>query len=429
MTEEKNIKNQNIITRFWIEKDYLPLKDYEEKGGFAAFKNILSGKINQDDVIQEIETSGLTGRGGGGFSTGLKWRLGKKAVEEAKTPTSSDRPQAYFICNADESEPGTYKDRFIIERSPYLVLEGMLIGAWATGATKGYIYINNSYKTTSHILKKSIKIMEDAHWLGNNIQGSEFSFHVEVFEGAGSYVCGEETALINSIEGKRGEPRLKPPFPIEKGLFDRPTIINNVETLANIPFIIDKGASVFIAQGKNEDNPGTKLFVINGPVKKPGVYEAPMGITINELIENYAIGMERSKELKYVQVGGSAGALYAGKELDLPLGYYCDGQIPIGSGSILAIDKNTDLKKLVLAWSFFFRRESCGKCVPCREGTYQLHLLAERINRKKLMAGDKARLEDLIFTLKRASFCPFGCFSVNAWESILEKFPEELFGN
>lgn len=426
--DDKN-KNEGIISRFWTDKSgYLSLPEYEEKGGFSALKNILSGEVDPNDIVYELEKSGLTGRGGGGFSTGTKWRLGKEAVEKAPPPVWPAKSHAYFICNADESEPGTYKDRIIIENSPYLVLEGIIIGALAIGATHGFVYINSSYKTTTHILRKSIKILEEAKWLGDNIKDSNFSFHLEVFEGAGSYVCGEETALINSIEGKRGEPRLRPPFPIEKGLFSRPTVVNNVETLASVPYILEKGASAFLARGKSEDYPGTKLFIVNGSVKKPGVYEAPMGVSINELIDNYAGGLEKTKEIKCVQVGGSAGGLYIEKDLDKPLGYSCNGDIPMGSGAILVIDKNVDLKRLLLAWSSFFRRESCGKCVPCREGTYQLHLLAERITRNKLTAGDKERLEDLIFTSQRASFCPFGCFAVNAWESMLKLFPEELFG-
>lgn len=421
-------KNEGIITRFWIDKEHLSLPEYEEKGGFTALKNILTEKLEPDDVVNEVLNSSLAGRGGGGFLTGKKWLLGKEAIEKADDPQFPAMARGYFICNADESEPGTYKDRLIIEKSPYLLLEGLIIGAWAVGADRGIIYINNSYKDTAHILRKCIKILEDANWLGDNIQNSGFNFHLEVFQGAGSYVCGEETALINSIEGKRGEPRLRPPFPIESGLFGRPTIVNNVESLANIPYIVDKGASAFLSRGVNEDYPGTKLYIINGPVNQPGVFEAPLGKSVNELVSNYADGLARNKELKCVQVGGAAGRFYAGKDLDKPLGYCQEDSVPVGSGSILVIDKSVDFKRLLVANSFFFRRESCGKCVPCREGTYQLHLLAERIMRRKLMAGDKERLEDLIFTMQRASFCPLGSFAVSAWESALELFPEELFG-
>jgi len=419
-------EKEKIITRFWTEKGYLSLAEYEDKGGLSALKNILAGKVSPEDVIEEVENSGLSGRGGGGFPTGTKWRLGKEASLKAKNPVSPAQSRAYFICNADESEPGTYKDRIIVEKSPYQVLEGIIIGAWVLGAGQGFIYVNNNYKDIAHILRKSIQVMKQAKWLGDNIQGSGFSFDLEVFESAGSYVCGEETALINAIEGKRGEPRLRPPYPAEKGLFGRPTVVNNVETLASIPFILEKGASVYRGKGKGEGNNGTKLFVINGAVSKPGVFEAPMGSSINDLINDYAGGTAKGREIKCVQVGGSAGAVQAPEDFDKPLGYSREGQIPVGSGALLVIDKDVDMKRLLLAWSFFFRRESCGKCVPCREGTYQLHLLAERIARGKLMAGDKERLEDLIWTMQKASFCPLGCFAVNAWESVLRLYPEEL---
>jgi len=421
-------KNDFIITRFWIDRGYLPLLEYEENGGLAALKEILSGEVSREDVISEIEQSGLSGRGGSGFSTGAKWRLGKEASNRVRSPVFPARSHAYFICNADESEPGTYKDRLIIEKSPYLLLEGIIIGAWVLGATEGFIYINNNYKGTSHILRKSIETMKQANWLGDNIQKSGFSFNLKIFEGAGSYVCGEETALINTIEGKRGEPRPRPPYPVEKGLFGRPTVVNNVETLAAIPFILNKGASAYRAKGKNMSNPGSKLFIVNGAVTRQGIYEAPVGICLNELIDNYAGGVEKGKKLKCVQVGGSAGAVYAPKDFDKPLGYSSDGGIPMGSGAVLVIDESVDLKRLLLAWSFFFRRESCGKCAPCREGTYQLHLLAERIVKGKLMDGDEERLEDLIFTIRRASFCPFGSFAVNAWESVSRLFSKEIFG-
>lgn len=420
MTTMEETKKDGPITRWWQEKDYLALAEYEAQGGFKILKDVLDGKINPEDIVAEVEESGLIGRGGAGFCTGLKWKMARVAAQKRKS-------KPYFICNADESEPGTYKDRIIIEKSPYLVLTGMLLGALTVGAQKGYIYINNCYKSTTHTLKKSIQVMKQAGWLGEKIGGSNFSFGIEVFEGAGSYVCGEETALINSIEGKRGEPRYRPPYPAEKGLFGHPTVINNVETLAVIPFILERGASVFRGKGANEEFAGTKLFILNGAVQKPGVYEAPLGICLNELVNEYAGGVAKGKKIKCVQVGGSAGTVYAPADFDKPLGYDCDCSIPVGSGAILAIDESVDLKHLLKAWSFFFRRESCGKCAPCREGTYQLYLLAERISDRKLVAGDKERIMDLIFTLRRASFCPFGCFAVNGWESVLRLFPEEIF--
>lgn len=417
----KNIKKRSKpITGWWREKNYLSLAEYESNGGFKILKEALSGKLAAEDILSEIEESGLEGRGGAGFNTGMKWRAAKTAAEKAKA-------DPYIICNADESEPGTYKDRLIIEKSPYLVLTGIILGAWTIGAKEGYIYINNCYKSTTNILRKSIQMMEQAGWLGDNIAGSGFSFNIEIYEGAGSYICGEETALINSIEGKRGEPKHRPPYPTDRGLFGKPTVVNNVETLATVPYILEKGASVFRGKGANEDFAGTKLFIINGAVKKPGVYEAPLGINLDELVNEYAGGVQNGKKIKCIQVGGSSGALYAPADFKKPLGYSCEPGIRVGSGAILIIDDSVDLKKLLKAWSFFFRRESCGKCVPCREGTYQLHILSERILKNKLVAGDKERLTDLIFTMQYASFCPFGCFAVSGWESALRLFPEEIF--
>lgn len=420
-------KNKGIISSWWNENGRLSLNEYEEKGGMAVFKKLLKGEILPADVICELEDSELQGRGGAGFPIGKKWRLAKEYAEKAKPHKYPADSHAYFICNADESEPGTYKDRTIIEKSPFLFLEGMLVGAFVIGAQRGFIYINGSYQETAEIIKRSLKALEDANWLGENIQGSSFSFSITVFEGAGSYVCGEETALINSIEGKRGEPRSKPPFPVEKGLFGRPTVINNVETLSNIPYILREGASKFKIRSLSGENAGTKIFILNGAVKNPGVYEAPLGTTIEELLNDYAGGAKMNKEIKYVQVGGSSGSIYNLNDFKRPIGY-SKNEIPVGSGALLFIDSSIDIKRLILAWSAFFRRESCGKCIPCREGTYHLHLFAEKIQKKKLSALDKEKLEDIIFTLKRASLCPLGCFSVSSWESVIKEFPQEIFG-
>lgn len=428
MEEKKKENDRKVITAFWPDKGQTTLAEYLDGGGFSVFKKALAGGIKPADAIEELEKSGLAGRGGGGFKTGTKWRLAREEIKKASPPKNSSVAHAYFICNADESEPGTYKDRLIIEKCPYLALEGMLLGAWATGTEKGFVYVNGSYRDTAHILRQSIANLIQAGWLGKSIQKSDFSFEIQVFEGAGSYVCGEETALLNSIEGKRGEPRLRPPFPVQKGLFGRPTLINNAETLACVPYILKKGAGSFKMLGRSETSFGTKLFVLNGALNSPGVYEAPLGVTLRELIEDYGRGIPAGKELKCVQVGGDSGVLYSLEEIDKPLGYDKKSEIPVGSGAVLVIDSQTDLKKLLLAWARFFRRESCGKCVPCREGTYQLFLLAERIAQNKTLAGDRERLEDIILTMGKASFCAFGSYAVNSWESALKLFSKEMFG-
>ncbi len=418
-------KISKIITDSWAERGYLSLKEYIQAGGFSFIEKILSGKLSTDKIIREIEKSGLQGRGGGGFSTSQKWLSVKKEVAGLNSSETTSRVRAYFICNADESEPGTYKDRLIIEKSPFLVLEGLIIGAWATGANVGFIYVNNNYRETSAILRKCLQDLKREGLLGNKIKGSNFSLKIKVFEGAGSYVCGEETALINSIEGKRGEPKLKPPYPAQKGLFGKPTVVNNVETLANVPFILQEGGQKFRLLGRSENSFGLKLFSLNGSLNRAGLYEAPMGITLRELLEDYGGGITKGKKIKCIQIGGDAGNLYTKKDLDRPLGYGKD-EISIGSGTILVVDDSVDLSTLLLSWSAFFRRESCGKCVPCREGTYQLYLLAERIAKKKTLPEDKEKLEDIIFTMQRASFCPFGKFAVNAWSDALKLFPKEI---
>jgi len=420
------IKNDKIITNWWIKSGFLSLEEYEKKGGFTTFKKALEKEFTPEDVISELEESGLQGRGGSGFLTGAKWKLAREAIKNLKKAEEEQKKTAYFICNADESEPGTYKDRLIIEKSPYLLFEGMLLGAWSVGATKGYVYINGSYKDTAFLLKKIIAELEKANLLGENIQGSGFDFEVKVFEGAGSYVCGEETALINSIEGKRGEPRSRPPYPTSEGLFGFPTVVNNVETLSLVPFILDKGASAFKLKSHSQTSFGTKLFILSGAVNNPGIYEAPLGVTVKDLVYDYAGGLTKGQKMRCFQAGGSAGKLYLASDAEKPLGFSITEEIPVGSGSILVIDENFDLKKLVLAWSAFFRRESCGKCVPCREGTYQLHLMAEKMQLGKITAEDLGKIDDILFTMKRASFCPFGCFATNGFESFLRLFPEEI---
>lgn len=416
-------KNEKIITDWWIKEGFLSLEEYKKRGGFDCLKKALQGEFTKENILTEIEKSGLQGRGGSGFPTGRKWRMSFEAIKKAQ---KEGNKKAYFICNADESEPGTYKDRFIIEKSPYLLLEGILLGAFTVGAETGYIYINGSYKDTAFLLKKIIRELKSVNLLGEKILGSEFNFDLKVFEGAGSYVCGEETALINSIEGKRGEPRQKPPYPLEKGLFGLPTLVNNVETLAFVPFILEKGASAFKLKSRSQNSFGTKMFILSGSVNNPGVYEAPLGVTTKELIYDYAGGVPKGQKVRCFQIGGSSGRLHPESDLESPLGFSGEQELPVGSGSILVIPDNFDLKKLVLAWASFFRRESCGKCVPCREGTYQLYLMAERLQNGRLTSEDLVKIGDIIFTMQKASFCPFGSFATNGFESFLRLFPEEV---
>jgi NADH-quinone oxidoreductase subunit F len=407
----------NILTRSWGKINPLDINSYIRQRGYEALQKVIRERT-PEDIVVEIKASGLRGRGGAGFPTGEKWECAARAVSKEK----------YFICNLDESEPGTYKDRVIAEKNPHQIIEGLLIGAYAIGAKKIFIYINGNYKKQAEILKIAIDQAREKEFLGKGILGSAVDIEMEIFEGAGAYICGEETALLNSIEGKRGEPRLKPPFPPISGLFGKPTIVNNAETVANIPYIIRQGAKKYSQIGSST-SPGTKLFLLEGAVRNKGVFEAPLGITAQELIYNslYGNGLEAGKEFWFAQIGGASGRLLPAGRLDQLL-VYGDSEYPIGSGSILVIDKNSDLKDYLLSWAGFFHRESCGKCVPCREGTYRLWEIAKRLKNNDLREKDRENIEDILWTLSNTTFCPLGKFSATAWSDAMKMFPDKIFG-
>jgi NADH-quinone oxidoreductase subunit F len=408
----------NILTRSWEKINPLDINSYVRQRGYEALQKVVREMLPAE-VIGEIKKSGLRGRGGAGFSTGEKWEMAAKTPADAK----------YFICNLDESEPGTYKDRTIAEKNPHQIIEGLLIGAFAIGAKKTFIYINGNYKKQAGILKIAIDQAREKEFLGKGIMGSAVDIEIEIFEGAGAYICGEETALIESIEGKRGEPRLKPPFPPISGLFGKPTIVNNAETLANIPYIVRQGAKRYSQIGSST-SPGTKLFVLSGAIANKGVIEAPLGTTAQEIIYNslYGGGLETGKEFWFAQIGGASGRLLPAGKLDQLL-VYGDCEYPIGSGSILVVDKNADLKDLLLSWAGFFHRESCGKCVPCREGTYRLWEIAKRLKNNDLRKKDRENVEDILWTLANTSFCPLGKFAANAWGDAVKMFNKEIFND
>lgn len=420
--EKQKIK---AITEKWKKEGLFTLTDYLAGGGFSVLSKVLKGDIPTDDVLEELEQSGLRGRGGSGFFLGQKWRAAFECSKDAPHRVAPARSHAYFICNADESEPGTYKDRAILDNNPYPVIEAIILGSFIIGAEEAFIYLNGGYKETAARLKTVLIDLKKKKWLGKNIQNSDFSLRIKIFEGAGSYVCGEETALINSIEGKRGEPRLRPPYPVEKGLFNRPTVVNNVETLVNVPFILEQGASKFKILSKSKKSFGTKIFLLGGPLKRPGLHEAPLGVSINDLISNWGGGLIKDKKIKFAQVGGSGGTIVRPSDFDKPLGFG-KGEISVGSGAVLLVEEGFDVKKLIAAWSHFFRRESCGQCVPCREGTYQLSLLAKKLKERKLSKLEREKVEDIIFTMEKASFCAFGSFAVKGWKGIVNNFPEEI---
>ena len=399
---------EKIITKDWGKIDPRKITDYLEVGGYAALEKFTE-QSQPEKFLEEVKLSGLCGRGGAGFPTGIKWSLVAAQVGEK-----------YFICNLDESEPGTYKDRELVGKNPHLLLEGLILASLTVGAKIAYIYLNGHYQAEKKILEHALQEARKKHFWGKGICGSSCQLEIVLFCGAGAYVCGEETALINSIEGKRGEPKLRPPYPTEMGLFGRPTVINNAETLASLPWIFLRGGKNFSQIGSSK-SPGTKLFVLGGAVKNKGVFEAPTGSTIYELIYTFGGGMSKGKQFWFAQIGGASGRLILENELLERLDYAREAKISLGSGSILVVDKTANLQDLLLSWSSFFRRESCGKCVPCREGTFRLQEIAERLEDGKISERDKEALLDILWTLENTTFCPLGKFAATAWRDAVEK--------
>jgi len=407
------VKDIKIITEHWGKIDPLKIEDYLGVGGYEALGKFIS-KMKPEEVVEEIKKSGLCGRGGAGFSTGNK----------LESVANNPKAEKYFICNLEESEPGTYKDRLIVDNNPHLLLEGIIISALSIGAKRAYIYINGNFEKQKEILERAIEQAKEKKYWGENILGSEYNLEIEIFSGAGAYICGEETALINSIKGNRGEPKYRPPYPTQAGLFGCPTAVNNAETISNIPWIILQGGKEYAKIGA-KNSPGTKLFILSGAVKNPGVYEAPTGITVKELIEEYAGGIQKGKEFWFAQIGGACGKLFLEKELDAKLNFSVgtgrDLSVQMGSGSILVVDKSVNIHDLLISWTDFFRRESCGKCVPCREGTFRLWEIAKRFRDNKISDRDKEAVKDILWTLNNTTFCPLGKFSATAFQDAVEK--------
>ncbi len=376
--------------------DLTKIENYLHFGGFSAIKQSLG--LSADEIIDRIKKAGLRGRGGAGFPTGLKQSFTKTSCEVCL--------QKYVVCNADEGEPGTFKDRYIMEKNPFAIIEGMIIAAYAIGANKGYIYIRGEYEQAIRTMQAAIDDCYRYDWLGKNIAQSNFSFDIDIYIGAGSYLCGEELTLIESLEGKRGYPRIKPPFPAEKGLWQQPTLINNVETFSHIPFIINEGYEAYACIGTAESK-GTKLFCVSGNLKQTGVFELPMGITLRELIYDVCGGMLEGFEFKAALLGGAAGTFVDASFLDVPLAYETLKQkgATLGSGAVMIIDQATNLKDLLINILEFFKHESCGKCVPCRIGTT---LIYERCKKAQLLPDDINWLIQQTEYMSRNSLCPLG---------------------
>lgn len=387
--------------------------------GYEALAKALE-QNDPDAVIKEIEDSGLRGRGGGGFPTGRKWRF-----------TAMNRgAKSYVVCNGDEGDPGAFMDRSVMEGDPHKLLEGMAIAAFAIGADEGYIYVRAEYPLAIKRLRKAIADAEAANFLGNNIMGTDFSFELHIKEGAGAFVCGEETALIASIEGERGMPRPKPPFPANKGLFGRPTLINNVETLANVPVILLNGAKWFSSFG-TETSKGTKTFALTGEVNNTGLIEVPMGTTLREIVFDIGGGIRGGKKFKAVQIGGPSGGCLTEEHLDLPMDY--DNLIKagamVGSGGLVVMNEDTCIVEVARFFMNFTQNESCGKCVPCREGTKQMLKILEKIVAGKGEMEDIDTLEELAIAVKDGSLCGLGKTAPNPVLSTLKYFRDEYIAH
>lgn len=392
------------------------IDEYIINDGYQALGKVLT-EMKPQDVIQSIKDSGLQGRGGAGFPTGVKWGFVASVKEDKK----------YVVCNADESEPGTFKDRLILEGDPHSLIEAMAIAAYAVGADEGYIYIRGEYTLAQTRLLKAILQANELGFLGKNIFGTDFNFEIHVHGGAGAYICGEETALIESIEGKRGEPRSRPPYPTTNGLWGKPTLVNNVETLANIPPIIRNGAEWFKSFG-TPSSPGTKVYTILGNVNATGLIEVPMGITLREVIGIYGKGMKNGANLKLAQTGGSSGSIIPAALQDTPMDYesYSKAGVAMGSGALLICSDETCVVDLARVLLNFFRFESCGKCNPCRIGTQRAHQILTNISEGLGSMKDLDDLQDMSVWLYEMSNCGLGQTAGTPLNDILKHFRDEV---
>lgn len=406
--ERRALKNCGVI-------DPENIDDFLRNDGYKAAEKAIS-EMTKEFVIKNIIDSGLRGRGGGGFPTGIKWDIASKNHAEQK----------YIVCNADEGDPGAFMDRSILEGDPHSVIEGMMIAGYAIGATKGLVYIRAEYPLAISRLDKAIVSARKRGYLGKNLFGTDFEFNIEIKFGAGAFVCGEETALIHSMEGKRGEPTSKPPYPAEKGFWDMPTVVNNVETLVNVPRIILNGVEWFREVG-TEKSPGTKVFALSGKINNVGLVEVPMGISLREIIFEIGEGIKGGKKFKAVQTGGPSGGCLNEEDLDTPIDFdslASKGAI-MGSGGMVVMDEDDCMVSVAKFFLEFTLDESCGKCTPCRIGNTRLYEILDRITKGKGKLEDLALLKELSECIKATSLCGLGQTSANPVLSTLNKFYNE----
>jgi NADH-quinone oxidoreductase subunit F len=393
------------------------LKGYLSRGGFKTFKKVVTGS-EPAGIIDEVKKSGLRGRGGAGFPTGVKWSY-----------LPNDITPHYVVANADESEPGTFKDREIMEKNPFQFLEGLMITCYAVKANLGYVYLRGEFWQIAGYLEECIRELHKQGLLGKNLFGSKYGLDLHTHLGAGAYICGEETALLESLEGRPGQPRLRPPYPAVYGLFGKPTVINNVETLTNVPLIIEQGADWYRTFG-TEKSSGVKIFSLSGSVNKPGNYELPLGTTFRELIFNHGGGLKAGRKVKAILPGGASSIVIKAspKVLDTPMDYESVAAIgsALGSASVIVVDDSVSMLWVTRKIVHFFRHESCGKCTPCREGTYWMDQILHHTKTGKLNARDLVLVQNVADQIRNKCLCPLGEFSIMALISSIEQFPEDF---
>lgn len=409
---------EKVLTRLFGVEGITRLDVYRREGGYKAVEKALK-KMKPAEVMEEVKKASLRGRGGAGFPAGVKWGF---------VPQNIPKPK-YLCVNADEGEPGTFKDRYLMSHNPHLLLEGIIIASYAVGIHAAFIYIRGEYEAIAQRLGEAIAEASGNGYLGRDILGTGFDLEVVVHRGAGAYICGEETALLESLEGKRGYPRLKPPFPASIGLFQCPTVINNVETLSNVPPIIQNGADWFLKKGLPKDG-GTRIFGVSGMVKKPGIYELPVGTNLRAIIFEYAGGMTDGKELKAVIPGGMSAPILKADEIDLPM----DSDSVVGAGSMLGsaavivIDRETSILDVLKVTAKFYAHESCGQCTPCRIGTSWINKIVKRLAGGEGEKGDIETIIHLASNIKGKTLCPLGDAAALPILSICRKFRRELEG-
>lgn len=406
---------EKILFKYIDVPDQYKIDTYIKNGGYRALPKALK-ECSPDDLIDMVKKSGLRGRGGAGFPAGLKWSF---------VPKDSPKPK-FLLCNADEGEPGTFKDRWLIEKDPHQLIEGIIISSYAIGAHRAFIYIRGEFAFGAERLENAIEEAHEKGYLGKDILGSGFDLNLDVYRGGGAYICGEETSLMESIEGNRGNPRLKPPFPASVGVYKNPTVINNVETLSNVPHIVLNGADWYAQMGMPKST-GTKIFSLSGHVNKPGNYELPMGTPLRELIYDHGGGIKDDRKLKAVIPGGVSTPVLTSQLLDVKMDFeslFEAGSL-LGSGAVIVMDETTCMVKVAYRLSKFYEHESCGKCVPCREGTRWIRMIMERIESGKGREEDIELLLDICTNIAGKTVCPMGDAAVVPIMSTIQKFREE----